>query len=411
MAGGATNAVLSVESRSQLDQILLSSYVTVPEICVEKVVTTDKEKNTTLFCQCGPTLVGSNQGVVMLRFSQRFERGWIGRKSLVDNSTISLDEFMSLMCRGVVLQVWGDIREGNKARKFIEVTQAVFKLIAPQPWSAYKILTKGWELSHGDIESVAIALGGVTVERCGAARKLVLQLGHQDIEEEMEPPPQSMAGGGGGGGGGVAQVRKGRLRDVFRGNKDLRSELQCLVDMRREADGSTVKPRQRYRKTSKREWDALRRADTCWSPFDEEVVTNSYLNEKQCSNDEVVLEQIDEDDDDKSVTAHDSEFSVLKNEMKDDWGSIDPLNNIPNRNDKARTDYIEMKKKPQIVWMSAKLKEVVRERREQGLLGEEECAHMVDIGGGRGDLAITVAVTLPNIRVTVFTHIYIYICI
>ena len=89
--------------------------------------------------------------------------------------------------------------------------------------------------------------------------------------------------------------------------------------------------------------------------------------------------------------------------------------NLPDPNDatmmsgrhpKTRREYLHDKKWPQIRWLVKRLAPVLdhvqtQKTKQQSALGDTEYIEVLDVGGGRGDLAVAVAEAFPNVRVTV----------
>lgn len=81
-----------------------------------------------------------------------------------------------------------------------------------------------------------------------------------------------------------------------------------------------------------------------------------------------------------------------------EFGSLDPKHNIPIPEDQLRQQWLELKKKPQLQWMLTQIKSMVNTMEESG-----RCVrNVIDVGGGRGDLALLVAKHLPKAQVTVY---------
>ena len=77
-----------------------------------------------------------------------------------------------------------------------------------------------------------------------------------------------------------------------------------------------------------------------------------------------------------------------------DLGPADPALNLPNSEDKRRRRYIEERKRPQIEWLIEQIRKLARER-------GGAFRTILDIGGGRGDLALAMAHCFPEARVRV----------
>ena len=69
----------------------------------------------------------------------------------------------------------------------------------------------------------------------------------------------------------------------------------------------------------------------------------------------------------------------------DPVGSVDPALHLPNPNDARRIKYINERKRPQVKWMLGLIQKMLNGMNPQRVL------QLVDIGGGRGDLANAVA--------------------
>ena len=80
-------------------------------------------------------------------------------------------------------------------------------------------------------------------------------------------------------------------------------------------------------------------------------------------------------------------------------GALDPHKNLPKDADWKRLRYIEQKKQPQVQWMCVRilaLLEEMRRRSARNGSGDVCTRHIVDVGGGRGDLALAVAAAVPD---------------
>ena len=77
-----------------------------------------------------------------------------------------------------------------------------------------------------------------------------------------------------------------------------------------------------------------------------------------------------------------------------DLGPVDPSLNLPNREDLRRRRYVEERKRPQIEWLVAQVRELAQER-------GSKFHSILDVGGGRGDLALALAHCFPEARVRV----------
>jgi Methyltransferase domain len=80
----------------------------------------------------------------------------------------------------------------------------------------------------------------------------------------------------------------------------------------------------------------------------------------------------------------------------DPVGSVDPALHLPNPRDARRIKYINKRKQPQVIWMLGLIQKTLNGMNQQRVL------QLVEIGGGRGDLANSVAAyftRLTNTRV------------
>ncbi len=75
-------------------------------------------------------------------------------------------------------------------------------------------------------------------------------------------------------------------------------------------------------------------------------------------------------------------------------GPVDPSLNLPNRDDPRRRRYVEERKRPQIEWLVAQVREMAQER-------GAKFQSILDVGGGRGDLALALAHCFPETQVRV----------
>lgn len=81
-------------------------------------------------------------------------------------------------------------------------------------------------------------------------------------------------------------------------------------------------------------------------------------------------------------------------------GRVDPHRNVPADADWRRVRYIDQKKQPQVQWMCARIVALLSEmrRRNKGVCNDTNSKqwNIVDVGGGRGDLALAVAAAVPE---------------
>lgn len=77
-----------------------------------------------------------------------------------------------------------------------------------------------------------------------------------------------------------------------------------------------------------------------------------------------------------------------------DFGELDPTCHVP---DCGRRLAWAERKRQQIAYMVEQLRELLAKRRRGGC----SARHLLDVGGGRGDLAVCVAQALEDVHVTV----------
>ena len=343
-----------IADAEDLNRQELGSFVSSSSLWVSKVID-DRSGGTVVLCQkCNQD--AANFSVKLHLGEDTFVQGWVGAAGLGVQSSAAAP-WGALLCRGASLSVIaGAVKEDKRGDRFVGIIEVVLERIAPEPWAVFRMLTSGWHLCQSD-EAVGAALGG-----CDAARLNALRC--------------------------LAETLQVSGKDIFSADKSFRGALQVVCDSLRKQLSFRTGPRQRSRKTTKGEWDALRRADARWPPLQ------------------------DEDADDRGQGASETLQTLptmlptpvstpQPTAQRSEWGALDPNLNLPDRNDPSRKDYIELKKKPQISWLCTKIEALVDQRRAEGLLSSSALAHLVDIGGGRGDLAIVVAASLSSVRVTV----------
>ncbi|KAJ1562105.1 hypothetical protein HK096_002005, partial [Nowakowskiella sp. JEL0078] len=80
--------------------------------------------------------------------------------------------------------------------------------------------------------------------------------------------------------------------------------------------------------------------------------------------------------------------------------SIDKLiERLPDSSDERRLTYLRSKKLPQINWMKHQVSDIITSSTNVNYPNSENC--IIDVGGGRGDLALALALSLPNFSIVV----------
>lgn len=67
---------------------------------------------------------------------------------------------------------------------------------------------------------------------------------------------------------------------------------------------------------------------------------------------------------------------------------------VSNNGSLTRVEYLKTKKHPQIQFMTSRVQALLKNRKERGV------THILDVGGGRGDLATALAITFPKSLIT-----------
>jgi len=139
----------------------------------------------------------------------------------------------------------------------------------------------------------------------------------------------------------------------------------------RAADGRRTGPRQRLRKTSKREWAALQRASARWPPLlgvsDAVDFRDTQGHERSVVNGSEIVPDVPTKAaegaaviDKTAPATHGDEVtlsspcsasppSLMTSEaLRGNWGALEPVLNLPDPSNEARVAYLELKKKPQI---------------------------------------------------------------
>ncbi len=71
--------------------------------------------------------------------------------------------------------------------------------------------------------------------------------------------------------------------------------------------------------------------------------------------------------------------------------AVDPLFNLPDPTDARRIKYIDERKRPQVLWMLGRIKKLLLDGSAVDDIKQNRVIQLVDVGGGRGDLAHAVA--------------------
>ena len=71
----------------------------------------------------------------------------------------------------------------------------------------------------------------------------------------------------------------------------------------------------------------------------------------------------------------------------------------------SRVDYLLGRKAPQVKWLVERARAVVNDLRkynsDSGFKSSDKAIHLLDVGGGRGDLAMALALGLADLNVIV----------
>jgi len=136
----------------------------------------------------------------------------------------------------------------------------------------------------------------------------------------------------------------------------------------RTADGRRTGPRQRLRKTSKREWAALQRVSARWplllEDTDTDETVDAKIGERSKFSEEGLATTTPASSSDLSANAaakfegaasiedasvvQESAVTLSSEALIGNWGALEPSLNLPDPSDEARIEYLELKKKPQI---------------------------------------------------------------
>lgn len=152
------------------------------------------------------------------------------------------------------------------------------------------------------------------------------------------------------------EKQAGRCNLIFK-----RPELLELSDSIREFQGWSKSPN-KPPKTSKRTWSALQRMEKMYTP-----VSRESKNDKE------------------SISLPEPGDCLEFNGI-----NVDPSLNLPDTHDERRQLYVDQRKRPQVLWM---LRRIAHLATGGGALNGKRprVVTLVDVGGGRGDLANAIA--------------------
>jgi hypothetical protein len=163
-------------------------------------------------------------------------------------------------------------------------------------------------------------------------------------------------------------VANGRRGELFK-DKEISALCKDIRLSQGWDHGREKKPR-----TTRRTWEALLRLEKRWC-------NESDGNNLTCLND--VMGEKEELEKKEKEELHEHHHHYLSYGGHD----VDPSLNIPNPKDIKRQKYINDRKRPQIKWMIQRIDRLLLNKKYK----VNENVHLVDIGGGRGDLAMAVA--------------------
>ncbi len=416
------------------------------------VVKVNSSSDNSFFLQCqhGDHFSPSEPNLRIRISPALFRGGWIGRcrqssshgERCSDGAPEVLDAsaFASLLFRGSFFEVTaGVIAEDRKRRRLLDCELAVLRRVACEPWAIYRLLTVA---TGGHAEAMTDALGQLHsgTARIAAARELVV--GNSSRSNTTTTGSSLVVAEAG-------KLAQNEWMRVAKSDKLLRRAIRTICDDMRAASNarSGGRTRQRARRTTRREWDAIRRAELRWPVLAGEG--DSIDNQDGSGGSRYSGKGTE-------LAGTVVQAGTLLSVPGAGWGLLDPRLNLPDPCNSARKNYIKLKKKPQIEWMLQKIADLIEARRSAGLIkagqraptksscshqeptaqaptskelhstswlpssylssssipetepsggdgndGAPAVAHLVDVGGGRGDLAIAAAATLPNVRVTV----------
>lgn len=143
--------------------------------------------------------------------------------------------------------------------------------------------------------------------------------------------------------------------------------------------------------TSRQSWEALRRMERTWcrasdGTIDMDILTVTGSDCNPPNNTNCTPEQ------------HSTTRTMLSD--RDRFQHVDPLLNLPDPTDERRVKYIEERKKPQIQCMLALIQRTLTKlttvHKTKTDAHRTQTLQLVDVGGGRGDLAMAVAAYFAN---------------
>lgn len=161
----------------------------------------------------------------------------------------------------------------------------------------------------------------------------------------------------------VTETKAGRFPLLFK-----HTELLGLCDKIRDAQGWSRCPN-KAPTTSAETWSALLRMEQRWC---EECKEEETLAVPPTCNTRVVFNGVD----------------------------VDPSLNLPDPTDQRRLQYIDERKRPQVLWMLRLIRRLVENT-------GKDVISLVDVGGGRGDLANAVAAYFAQPNQRIKAHVFV----
>ena len=139
-----------------------------------------------------------------------------------------------------------------------------------------------------------------------------------------------------------------------------------------------IRPRKRQTHVKARQRTILEKLEASQKPMDPTFVKSQHMNAKS------------------STTTNNSDDAALTYNLPD---PNDPTV-MSGRHPKTRREYLHDKKWPQIRWLVKRLDPILQHIRQKKLEAQKYI-EILDVGGGRGDLAVAVAEAFGDVRVTV----------
>ena len=174
---------------------------------------------------------------------------------------------------------------------------------------------------------------------------------------------------------------------------------------------STRSPHGRPPRTTVKTWEALLRMEQFWCRETDGIEENLDENKWKPS-----PTQNTENPNGQGGTLSLQENDVSRSHERVVYGGVDvdPSLNLPDLTDERRIRYVEERKRPQIQWMLELIRRLTGFSDEDIERKSESCTydapselHLLDIGGGRGDLAnaVTAFFAQPEIQKHVSVHV------